>query len=227
MCVIPARGGSKGLPGKNIKPLAGKPLIEYSIDAARGVVDDCDIFVSTDSEEIRSVCVAAGLEVPFLRPSALATDEAGTHEVIVHALEKAKESGRDYELLALLQPTSPFRTGRHIQEALALFDDQCDIVVSVKQPEDSPYYNQFRENVSGYLVPVVKRTGNRRQDSPSIYTYNGAIYVMRVRDLESTHMHDLQRIRKLVMDDKSSIQIDNSFDWAVAETIIQHHSDGI
>lgn len=218
--LITARGGSKGLPGKNIKLLDGKPLIHYTIEAARELATDIDIVVSTDSQEIISVVEQTGLKVPFVRPTNLSTDNAGHHEVIIHAIEEMERQGQSYELVVLLQPTSPFRKSDHIKEALNLFDNSCDMVVSVKQPEDSPFYNQFMENETGFLVPCLKRAGNRRQDCPPIYTYNGSLYIMRVADLKRMHMHELKRIRKHLMPEINSLQIDTVMDWLVAEAII-------
>ena len=218
--VITARGGSKGLPGKNIKPLNGKPLILYTVEAARTVASDADIVVSTDSVEIISVVEQAGLKVPFIRPPELATDTVGHHEVVQHAVQEMEIKGCSYDTVVLLQPTSPFRTGSHIKQALELFDESCDMVASVKQPEDSPYYNQFKEDDDGFLEPCLKRAGNRRQDCPAVYTYNGSTYIMRVADIKVTHMHDLKRVRGHLMPDTSSIQIDTMVDWLVAEAII-------
>ena len=109
--VIPARGGSKGIPGKNIKPLAGRPLISYTIEVAKQVATDIsDICLSTDDLRIIAVAEAEGLKVPFVRPAHLATDTCGTYEVLIHALDFYKSIGREYDTLVLLQPTSPFRT---------------------------------------------------------------------------------------------------------------------
>ena len=94
------------------------------------------------------------------------------------------------------------------------------MVVSVKQPEDSPFYNQFMENEKGFLVPCLKRAGNRRQDCPPIYTYNGSTYIMRIADLKRMHMHELKRIRKHLMPEVNSLQIDTMMDWLVAEAIV-------
>ena len=129
--VITARGGSKGLPGKNIKDLCGKPLIAYSIDVARAFTDDENICVSTDSEEIKQVVEQYGLKVPFLRPDYLATDTATSNDVLVHAVNFFKEQGREYKKLVLLQPTSPLRTSEDVKGAMELFRDDIDMVVSV------------------------------------------------------------------------------------------------
>ena len=121
LIVIPARGGSKGLPGKNIKKLAGKPLICYSIDIARQVADDEDICVSTDSAEIIEVVENYGLKVPFVRPTELSTDESTTNDVLRHALQFYKNNGKEYENIILLQPTSPLRTKEDIVNAIKLY----------------------------------------------------------------------------------------------------------
>ena len=120
LIIIPARGGSKGIPRKNIKPLNGKPLIYYAIDTARAITADENICVSTDDVEIKSVVEAYGLQVPFLRPNALSTDTAGTYEVLIHALNFYEEQGKQYNTVLLLQTTSPFRTAEQVKEALEI-----------------------------------------------------------------------------------------------------------
>ena len=129
--VIPARGGSKGLPGKNIKDLCGKPLIAYSIDVARAFADDEHICVSTDSEEIKRVVEDYGLTVPFIRPAYLATDTASSNDVLIHAVNYFEMLGREYKRLVLLQPTSPLRSIEDVSGSLTLYSDDIDMVVSV------------------------------------------------------------------------------------------------
>ena len=128
--VIPARGGSKGLPGKNIKDLCGKPLIAHSIDIARAFVGDEDICVSTDSEEIKQVVENYGLSVPFFRPDYLATDTATSNDVLIHAVNFFKQQGREYKKLVLLQPTSPLRTVDDVFGCIKLYREDIDMVVS-------------------------------------------------------------------------------------------------
>lgn len=129
--LIPARGGSKGIPHKNIKQLSGKPLIAYSIDVARQLTDDCNICISTDDDEIIQVVTSYGLTVPFKRPDFLATDLAGTYEVILHAIGFYENLGISYDAVVLLQPTSPLRTAQQVMEAIGLYDKSVDAVVSV------------------------------------------------------------------------------------------------
>lgn len=220
LIVIPARGGSKGIPRKNIKPFAGKPLIYYTIDAARSIVSDEDICVSTDDDEIIQVVDNYGLKVPFKRPAELATDTAGTYEVLLHALDFYEKQGNHYDALILLQNTSPFRTAEHVKEALKLYTPEIDMVVSVKECAANPYYCVFEENDEGYLH-VCKGDGNiyRRQDAPKVYEYNGAIYIINTDSLKKQHMHQFSKRIKYVMDDRSSFDLDTMNDWLIAESI--------
>lgn len=218
LVIIPARGGSKGIPHKNIKSLNGKPLIHYTIDEAREIVDDEDICVSTDDPEIIKCVEDYGLKVPFVRPAELATDTAGTYEVLLHALNYCEQQGKHYDVVLLLQNTSPFRTAEHVKEALKLYAPDVDMVVSVKECAANPYYCVFEENEEGYLH-VCKGDGNffRRQDAPKVYEYNGAIYIMNAETLKTTHMHKMQKRVKYVMDDRSSFDLDTMWDWQMAE----------
>lgn len=223
LIVIPARGGSKGIPRKNIKSLNGKPLIYYAIDTARAITTDDNICVSTDDMEIKSVVENYGLEVPFLRPQELSTDTAGTYEVLLHALNYYEKQGKHYDIVLLLQTTSPFRTAEQVKEALALYDrSQADMVVSVKECPANPYYNVFEENSDGFLH-VCKGNGNffRRQDAPKVYEYNGAIYIMDAEKLKTTHMHKMQKRVKYIMDAQSSFDLDTMQDWEMAEMILK------
>jgi len=220
LVIIPARGGSKGILRKNIKPFNGKPLIYYSIDCARAICDDSDICVSTDDAEIISFVEQYGLKVPFVRPAELATDTAGTYEVLLHALNFYEKQGRHYDVVMLLQNTSPFRTAEHVKDALKLYTPDIDMVVSVKECPANPYYCVFEEDSNGYLH-VCKGDGNifRRQDAPKVYEYNGAIYIMNAEALKTTHMHKMQKRVKYVMDEQSSFDLDTINDWMLAESI--------
>lgn len=222
LVIIPARGGSKGIPRKNIKPFDGKPLIYYTIDCARAICPDEDICVSTDDTEIISVVEQYGLKVPFVRPAELATDTAGTYEVLLHALDFFEKKGVHYDVVVLLQNTSPFRKPEQVKEALALYREDVDMVVSVKECAANPYYCVFEENQEGFLH-ICKGEGNifRRQDAPMVYEYNGAIYVMNAAVLKTTHMHKMQKRVKYVMDDLSSFDLDTMWDWKMAEMIIK------
>lgn len=222
LVIIPARGGSKGLPGKNTKLLNGKPLIYYTIDAAREVVDDHDICLSTDNPGIAKLAENYGLQVPFIRPDELATDDAGTYEVLLHALEFYQKTGRKYNTIILLQPTSPIRKGHHIKEALSLYSRDLDMVVSVKETGSNPYYVLFEENENGFLEHSKEGLFSRRQDCPKVWEYNGAIYIINRYALQHSKLNEFKRIRKYVMDNLSSHEIDDELDWLVAENILKN-----
>ncbi len=226
LVIIPARGGSKGIPRKNIKLFNGKPLIYYSIDCARAICEDMDICVSTDDDEIISVVEDYGLKVPFKRPSELATDTAGTYEVLLHALDYYEKHGRHYDIVVLLQNTSPFRSAKQVKEALSLYNDKIDMVVSVKESAANPYYCVFEEDLNGYLH-VCKGDGNifRRQDAPKVYEYNGAIYIMNALTLKTTHMHKMKKRVKYVMDDLSSFDLDTMWEWQIAEMMARGNNE--
>lgn len=224
LVVIPARGGSKGVPKKNIKLLKNKPLIHYSVEAARALFDDADICVSTDSEEIKGIVENTGLKVPFLRPAELATDTAGSYEVLLHAINFQKEQGKFYDALILLQPTSPFRTIAHIKGALAKFSPDIDMVVSVMETKSNPYYTLFEETEEGFLVKSKEGTFIRRQDCPTVWEYNGAIYIINIASFLKRPLSNFKKIVKFEMDEMSSVDIDTELDWVIAETIMENLS---
>jgi len=220
LVIIPARGGSKGVPGKNIRLLNGKPLIHYTVEAARSLFNDSDICVSTDSKEIKDVVEQIGLKVPFIRPKELSQDHSGSHEVIIHALDFYEKEGFNPNAVILLQPTSPLRTAKHIEEAVKLFGPSLDMVVSVKESSSNPYYNLFEEDSSGFLKKSKKGSYVRRQDCPPVWEYNGAIYVINIQSINHKKIYEFERIRKYEMDITSSIDIDTEIDLLIAESII-------
>lgn len=222
--IIPARGGSKGIPRKNIKLLHGKPLIEYTIDAARELTTDDNICVSTDDDEIIKIVEDYGLKVPFKRPVSLATDTAGTYEVLLHALSYYEQQGKMYDVVVLLQTTTPFRTSFHIKEALSLYSSNIDMVVTVKEVSANPYYNCFEEDKAGFLF-LSKKGGNyvRRQDAPKAWEYNGGVYVVNPCSLKKNPLYEFTRVVKYEMDARSSLDLDSPLDWDFAELIINKY----
>lgn len=221
--VIPARGGSKGIPHKNIKPLAGKPLIGYSIDVARQLADDADICLTTDDPEIARTAELMGLNVPFLRPASLATDTCGTYEVLIHALDFYRDRGIDYDTLVLLQPTSPMRTADDVRAALELYSPDIDMVVTVKEAASNPYYNCYETDSDGFLH-ISKGDGGytRRQDAPKVWEYNGAVYVINVESLRQMPLSAFTRRRMSVMPAERSVDLDTPVDWLIAEKLIEN-----
>ncbi|MDY2642084.1 MAG: acylneuraminate cytidylyltransferase family protein [Mediterranea sp.] len=220
--VITARGGSKGLPGKNIKDLCGKPLIAYSIDIARAFTDDENICVSTDSEEIKQVVENYGLKVPFLRPDYLATDTATSNDVLVHAVHFFKEKGCEYRRLCLLQPTSPLRTVEDVQGALDLYRDDIDIVTGMVKSHAPSILNEETED--GFMVSVFNKNGLGRQYVREMYETNGAVYVMNIKSLLEKGMTGFSRKVKYVMSKEHSVDIDDIIDFMLVETIMKNHN---
>lgn len=221
LIIIPARGGSKGIPKKNIKPLNNIPLIYYTIDCARQVVSDEDICVSTDDAEIIQCVERYNLKVPFVRPSELATDTAGSREVLIHAYNYYANLGKNYDCIVLLQVTSPFRKASHIKEAMSLYNPDLDMVVSVKNSATNPYYNCFKEGENGFLQRVIDYSGiKRRQDAPITYEFNGSIYIINPKSLLNNPMGEFKHRVKYLMDDIYSLDIDTPLDWQFAEFVV-------
>lgn len=221
--IIPARGGSKSIPGKNIKPLAGKPLINYSIEAALALAPQRQIIVTTDSEEIASVARDAGIDSPHMRPAALGADTIGSREVMLDAMDEATRRGVNFDCVVLLQPTSPMRSVADIEATLAAFGPGVDMAVTVVSAAANPYYDCFEADADGYLH-VSKGDGllTRRQDAPPAWQYNGAVYAINPSSLRRYRMGELPHRVGVAMPRERSIDIDNPTDWIVAEAILKN-----
>ena len=220
--LIPARGGSKGIPHKNIKLLNGKPLIQYSIEVARELADDTDICLSTDDLQIKSVAEDLGLKVPFLRPDYLASDTASSSDVIVHALDFYSQQGKEYDVVVLLQPTSPLRTVQNVKDCIALYSDEYDMVTTVKESSVSAVL--CRENPDGYLEKVIGKSNTRRQDAEKLYEYNGAVYVINTKAVKEKGLGGFTKIKKMVMAEENSVDIDTMLDWKFCAMLLQGDS---
>ena len=223
LIVIPARGGSKGIPKKNIKLLAGKPLIYYSIDLARLINKDTDICVSTDDDEIINIVQDYGLDIPFKRPKNIANDSESTYSVLCHALNYYENLGKTYDAIIKLQPTSPFRRSIHLEEALKIFNNDVDMVVSVKETGSNPYYVLFEEDKNGFLHKSKNGKYTCRQSCPKVWEFNGSIYVINTNSLKQySSFNEFNKIIKYTMNDFFSVDIDTPFDWVIAETLIKN-----
>lgn len=221
--LITARGGSKGIPGKNIRKLAGKPLVCHAIDQALAVCEEDDtVCLSTDSEEIREAAIeGSGIEVPFLRPAELASDTSSSYDVIMHALDYYAARGKRFGRVVLLQPTSPLRSEEDIKGAMSMWDDSLDMVVSVCEARTNPYYNAFEPDSKG-MLRISKGEGKyvRRQDAPKVYEYNGAVYVMSVESLRRSALTGFTMRKGYEMPVSRSLDLDTEMDWKMAEAII-------
>jgi CMP-N,N'-diacetyllegionaminic acid synthase len=226
LAVIPARGGSKGLPGKNIRLLKGKPLIVYTIEAALESGCVRNVVVSTDDEMIADVARGAGAEVPFLRPAELATDEAKSIDVLKHAVQYFENRRQNYEHILLLQPTSPLRTAKDIQKAMGQFlQSGADSLQSITPAQTHPYLLRQRSN-TGQLNPFFQIEDHiRRQELTELYELNGALYLMK-RDLlmESGQIVGPSN-QGYIMPVERSVDIDTLWDFRLAEWTLQEFDE--
>lgn len=224
LVVIPARGGSKGLPRKNARTLGGLPLLGWTAEAVRrcGVAARC--VLSTDDAEIARIGREVGLEVPFIRPAELATDEAGAVGVALHALDWLEQAhGTHAELLMLLQPTSPFRPPAALRQAVQTLQElpAADAIFGVK-PIQRSLGTLFYTDERGVLEPVQRQTTDitRRQDVRPLVTPNGALYLIRSTALREQHSFFPPQSLGLAMDQIASHDIDDAVDWDVAEALV-------
>ena len=221
LAVIPARGGSKRLRGKNIRILGGKPLVVWSIDIVKNIPEICDILVSTDDDSIASVSKEAGALVPWLRPTKLATDTASSICVAMHALDWYEANRALVDGILLLQPTSPFRKRQTIQNGLNLFRiNNMQTVIGVSPSPAHPMWTL--KMVEGKLTPFMNEHGFdvRSQDLPPAYVVNGCFYLSSpeaIRKNRSFTPH--LSIPLLVEDSTEALDIDTPWDFSIAEHI--------
>ena len=217
LALIPARGGSKGIPRKNIREIAGKPLIAWTIEAARAAEGVERVVVSTDDEEIADVAREWGADVPFMRPSELASDEAPGVAPVLHAIDQLP----DHDALVLLQPTSPLRTAAHIRDMLAFAQQRgASSVVSIREVGDHPAW-MFRRDADGMLHRYESSANaTRRQDLSELYTLNGAMYWIETQRLRETKALVSDDTLGFTMDAESSVDIDTMLDWRLAEVLL-------
>lgn len=223
--IIPARGGSKGIPGKNIKPLGGKPLIAHTVAHALAVAPAASIVVTTDSEAIADAARSAGATLICMRPASLATDTAGSREVMLHAMDWASDRGVDFDTAVLLQPTSPLRTPGDIvacMDAYKRAQPQADMAVTVTPSPANPYYDCFETDADGRLR-ISKGDGlyTRRQDAPQAWVYNGAVYVIKPESLRAMPLGAMPCRVPCEMPRSRSIDLDTPTDWLIAEALVK------
>lgn len=224
LAIIPARSGSKGIPHKNILPIAGKPLIAYTFESAISSKLLDKIILTTDDEKIIELAKQHNIYCPFIRPSNLAGDDVCLEDVMLHALSYLKEKVNYLpDAVVLLQPTSPLRTSKHIDEAIKLFEDEdVDTVVSVSEPMEHPcdmvYFEdgkmKFLFDGEGFLA------GKQRQDYPKFYFLNGAIYIFKTEVLLMNKSRFGKKVKPYLMRQIESIDIDSRDDFEIAELII-------
>jgi CMP-N-acetylneuraminic acid synthetase len=219
------RGGSKGIPGKNKKLLGGKPLMQYTIEAALQSKRLTDVVVSTEDPILAQMASDLGVEVPFMRPDALAQDSTPSIEVVLHALEQLKVHGRHYDALCLLQVTTPFRTAQHVDQAIEIFQNEGHeaLISTQKVPHVyNPHWVFFRDD-SGVLTIATgdKSIIKRRQDLPDAYIRDGAIYLTKIATILKEKSFFGTALASVELNNYISINIDNEEDWINAENHIK------
>ena len=224
LAIIPARSGSKGLKDKNIKLLNGKPLMAYTIEAAIKSKMFDEVMVSTDSEKYAEIAKQYGAKVPFMRNSELSNDTASSWDVVRDVLHKYKEAGKEFDTVALLQPTSPLRTGKDIIEGYKLMDDRlANSIIGVCEVDHSPLWmNTLPEDNSmgNFINPKV--VGLPRQELEKYYRINGAIYIIKTEYLLKIDNIYKYKSYALIMDRMNSIDIDQDIDFILAESILKN-----
>lgn len=225
ICTICARGGSTGVPGKNIRPLLGKPLIAWSIEQALACPFIDEVYVSSDSEAIADVARQFGATIPYMRPAEMATSSAPKVPVIRHLVDFVAESGIDVTTVIDLDPTSPLRIQSDISGAYALLDADTDVVITGYPSDKNPYFNMVEEKASGRvgLVKTADPPVTSRQMAPSVWSMNASIYIW--------HRHTLDkglwdgRTRLFEMPRERSIDIDSEFDFELVEKLMREAQD--
>lgn len=223
--LINARGGSKGIPGKNIKPLLGKPLIVYSIEAGLAARSLARVVVSTDDPQIAQVAKAAGADIPFMRPAELATDKALQIDAIRHALLALEAEGDVYDAVAILQPTCPLRLAEDIDGAVeTMVRTGVDTVISVMEVHGQHPLTMYTADSDGALSPLLEanRAGVLRQEFPEVLWRNGAVYVIRRDVVVNDRTLYGAKVGGYVMPDERSSNIDEPIDWVITEALLRH-----
>lgn len=222
IAIIPARSGSKGVKNKNIRGLAGKPLIAYTIEAAIESGQFDEVMVSTDSEEYAEIAKRYGASVPFLRSEATATDTASSWDMVDEVLSGYKEMGKTFDTFCLLQPTSPLRTAEDISGAYELFKERAKFaVVSVCEAEHSPLWCGHLPENKEFIDFIRPEDMKQRQAKGKFYRLNGAIYIVDInRFAKSTFLYQSGSYA-YIMSQAKSVDIDTELDFAIAEVLVK------
>ena len=219
---ICARGGSTGVPGKNIRPLCGKPLIGWTIEQAFASKIANEVFVSTDSEDIARVARSFGAQVPFLRPAELATSAAGKLPVIQHLVEWVEAQHGLVNSIVDLDPTSPLRDITDIQTCFSMLDANTDVVITGYEADKNPYFNMVELKANGFYERVCLLSSEvlGRQSAPKVFAMNASIYVWHRHSLSSS-LWDSPKIRLHVMPRERSVDIDHEIDFDLVALLMK------
>ncbi len=223
LAVVPARKGSKGLPGKNIRPLRGRPLVAWSIDQALAAREVSVVHVSTDCDRTAEIGRAAGADVPFLRPAHLATDEASTMSVITHVLDHYRSQGRDFGYVVLVEPTSPLRAPDDIDRAIRLLKDgrtEFDALVSLGPMAAHPALAKYLDGERVIPMHPDVNPSSRRQELREAYFPFGVAYIAKVPTLLEEGTFYARRCRGMLVERWQAYEIDDEYDFACVEAVM-------
>ena len=223
ICFIGARGGSKGIPKKNIRALNGKPLIAYTIESALNSNIFSSVIVSTEDKEIAKIAKKYGAEIPFMRPKTLATDTAGMYEVILHGIDNLRSSGYGFDILVNRDCTVPFIRNKDIAATIKLLKNRkCDAVYGVYKQHHNPYFNMMETNSKGFLEysKTIEKKIKSRQAAPVVYQLNGLFTINVDRLLEYGKWH-MPRMLPYEIPPEIGFMIDTEFEFQIAEMISQ------
>jgi CMP-N-acetylneuraminic acid synthetase len=231
IAIVCARGGSKGVPGKNIRLLGGRPLIGWSVQAAKSVERISKIIVSTDSEEIAQVAIEEGALVPFMRPDELAQDNSSEWLVWRHALNYLKENGdEDIDGLVIIPSTAPLRSAQDIENCLDEFEKgNVDVVITVSDAHRSPFFNMIKNDKDGFSSLVIPPTETviRRQDAPDVYDMTTVAYVVRPDFVLQKNGLFEGSVRSVHIPPERALDIDTMLDFKIAECLISEKQKAV
>ena len=225
LAIIPARKGSKRLPNKNKLDLNGKPLIAWTIESAMKSIYIDDIAISTNDEDIVEIAKLYDIDVPFLRPEELSSDKASTMDVIFHTINFYKSIGICYDIIILLQPTSPLRTSVDIDNSFKLLSKDIKAIVSVCELDHSPLWSNVlptNNSLEFFLKEDVQ--GLRSQDLPQYYRLNGAIYLSRINYLKTNNFFFGNQSKAYIMSTNNSLDIDTKLDFELCKLIMNENN---
>jgi len=229
LALIPARSGSKRLPGKNIRKFCNKPLIARTIEAAKKIRYIDKVVVSTDSNKIATIASRYGAEVPFLRPAKLSTDKAKMIDAIFHAMHFLKKQGNSYDILILLQPTSPLRSVNDVNRALQMFiKKNANAVVSVSSADHNSHItNSLPNNLSMEDFVNFSNKSKNFHNNETLYQINGALYIVKWNFLKKNKDWFSKKTYAFIMKKEHSVDIDDEIDFLFAETLARHRKTTI
>jgi CMP-N,N'-diacetyllegionaminic acid synthase len=230
LALIPARSGSKGLPHKNIRPLMGKPLLAWPIEAACASAHVDRVILSTDSQDYADIGIAHGAEVPFLRPAALASDTAPSMDFILHAIDTLAQDGEVYDYLVLLEPTSPMTEASDIDAALTALEAQADLNAAIgiaAMETQHPAFAVLRDETTGRITPLQGGdfgTLPRRQDLDPVYALDGSFYISTIDALRQQRSFCHAKTMGIPMDRHKALEVDDLIDFLCIEAILKHRA---